>query len=928
MAYLPQVPKLSAAQLSRISGPVDNTKRVFLKGHIHPSAVPENDQGRVEASLTLPYITVMLRPSAAQQADLEQLLAQQQDPSSPNYHKWLTPEQYADRFGVSQSDLDQLTTWLQQQNLTIAGVARARNWVAVSGGARDVESAFGIELHHYMVNGELHYANSGEPSVPAAFNAVVSEIHGLSDFRLRPAARTPHQIVNPLHPNYNSSGGSHYLAPDDVATIYNIQPLYNAGIDGTGQKIAVVGQTKVNLSDIQSFRSYFSLAANDPQFVLVANATDPGVVKGDLAEADLDIELAGAVARNATIIYVYSGDVETSAQYAVDQNIAPVLSMSYGLCEALTPLSDARSQQALAQQANAQGITWVAASGDNGAADCYGSSTRTSYGLSVDLPGAIPEVTSIGGTEFNENGGSYWNSTNSATRSSALSYIPEAVWNDTAIDGSPSASGGGASVFFTKPTWQTGLGVPSDGARDVPDISLSGSADHDAYMFYTGGSLGGVGGTSVGAPSFSGMIALLNHYLVTKGVQASAGMGNVNPRLYSLAQATPGAFHDITSGDNMVDPCPSRARNCTPTPVGFSAGTGYDLATGLGSVDAFAMVTAWGGGGTVSARRAPNLTVSSNSHTITSADSVVVTATISGGNGVTPTGTVTFLAGNTTLGSSILSGSSGTAIATLSVSGAQLAVGSDTITAQYSGDSNFNSASSTVSVTVSAIASSGPPSISGLTNGASFQKTYAPGMVMTVFGSQLSPVTASAANVPLPTQLGGVQATVNGISAPLYYVSPGQLNIQVPYEATVNGNATLVVSNNGQTTSTTFRVAAAAPGIFVNTANAPVPNTTAARGQTVTLFVTGVGLVSPVVSTGAAPASGTPVASLPAPNQSVSLTVGGVNTPISFSGIPAGLVGVLQINYTVPSQLATGAQPVVVTVGGAASQSVTLTVTP
>lgn len=920
---------LPAAQRNRIAGPIDNRKRVSLKGHIHPKALPENDRGRVDASLTLPYVTVMLKQTPAQQADLDQLLSQQQDPSSPNYHRWLTPEQYADRFGVSQGDLKQIVAWLGQQHLTVAAVAQGRNWVAFSGGARDVESAFGTEIHRYQVNGEMHFANVAEPSIPAALDPVVSEIRGLNDFKLRPAARSPRQIVpNPAQPNYNSSkGGSHSLAPDDVAIIYNVQPLFNSGIDGSGQKVVVVGQTQVNLSDIQQFRTFFNLSANDPQIVQVPNTADPGIVKGDLAEADLDIELAGAVARSATIIYVYSDDVEVSAQYAVDQNLAPVLSMSYGLCEALTAPSDAHTQQALARQANAQGITWIAASGDSGAADCYGSSTRTSFGLSVDLPGSIPEVTSIGGTEFQDNGGNYWSASNTANHASAVSYIPETSWNDSALDGSPSASGGGASAYFSKPSWQTGLGVPNDGARDVPDVSLSGSADHDAYLFYTSGSLQGVGGTSVGAPTFSGMVALLNQYLVSKGLQASAGLGNINPGLYALARTMPNAFHDITTGDNLVDPCPPRARNCTPTPVGFTAGTGYDQVTGLGSVDTFNLVTSWNAG-SGNTRAVPAIVLSSGAGSITPADTTTITATVKSSTGVTPSGTVTFLLDGTALGTSTLAGSGGTATASLTVNGAQLALGTDTITAQYSGDSGFNSATASVTLTVTSATSSGPPSIGGLTNGASFQKAYAPGMVLTVFGSQLAPVTASAPRVPLPLQLGGVSATINGVNAPFYYVSPGQLNLQIPYETAVNRAAVLVVSNNGQTTSASFPVVPAAPGIFANAGGAPVPNTSAAHGQTVSLYVTGDGLVSPSLATGAAPVAGTSVANLPKPQQTVSVTVGGVEASIQFIGIPVGLVGVTQINYTVPTQTPTGSQPVVVTVGGVASPSATLTVTP
>ena len=243
------------AQRNRISRRVDNRQRVLLAGHIHPRALPENDRGRVDPSLPLPYVTLLLQQSDSQQAALDRLLAEQQDPSSPNYRHWLTPEEYADRFGVSQDDLDQIVAWLREQSLTVTSVARARNFVAFSGTAGQVESAFRTEIHHYIAAGKMHFANSTEPSIPAAFAGVVSGLHGLSDFRLRP----PKRSIRPFAPNFNSSGGVHYLAPDDVALIYNVKPLYSGGVDGSGQQVVVVGQTQIKLSDIQQFHSSFNL---------------------------------------------------------------------------------------------------------------------------------------------------------------------------------------------------------------------------------------------------------------------------------------------------------------------------------------------------------------------------------------------------------------------------------------------------------------------------------------------------------------------------------------------------------------------------------------------------------------------------------------------------------------------------------------------
>src|SRR6185369_2057348 len=249
--------------------------------------------------------------------------------------------------------------------------------------------------------------------------------------------------------------------------------------------------------------------------------------------------------------------------------------------------------RSLAQEANAKGITWLAAAGDSGAADCDVADKATT-GLSVDLPGAIPEVTSVGGTEFNEGSGSYYNSSNGANGGSAKSYIPERVWNDSVDDGAVIGGGGGKSQYFKKPSWQTGPGVPNDGARDVPDISFSASADHVGYLVMSKGSMTAVGGTSASAPVFAGMVTLINQAQVSKGL--TAGLGNINPMLYSLAQSAPGAFHDTTVGDNKV-PCEIGSPDCVGgTTTGYSAGPGYDLASGLGSVDLTNLVAAWTGG--------------------------------------------------------------------------------------------------------------------------------------------------------------------------------------------------------------------------------------------------------------------------------------------------------------------------------------------
>lgn len=912
-----------SAQSRLIKGPVEDARRVRLTGHLHPMAKAENDLGPLDPSTVLPAVTLVLQQTPEQQADLNRLLTAQQDPASPDYHRWLSPEQFADRFGASTDDIAKIAAWLAQYNLQVTSVGRARTSVAFTGTVADIGQALQIGFHLYTANGRAHFANTAEPSLPVALQTAVRSIRGLHDFRME--AKAVIRAGPALEPNYNSStSGSHYLSPDDYGTIYNIKALWNAGYNGSGQKIVIAGQTRVDLTDIQSFRAKFQLPASDPQLILVPNTKDPGTVKTDLGEADLDLEWAGGTAPQATLLYVYSADVTDAIQYAIDQNLAPVLSSSYGLCEPLTARSDMLAMQTLARQGNAQGITWINAAGDSGGADCLSGTSTSGAGLAVDSPADVPEVTGIGGTTLHEGSAQYWNATNNANGGSATSYIPETVWNDS-TPGNPAAGGGGASTVFAQPAWQTGLGVPNNGARNVPDIALAASPNHDGYLVYSGGQLAVYGGTSAPTPSFAGIAALLNHYLVSTGAQTVAGVGNMNPRLYALAQAGTGAFHDITTGDNIISvTCGARSRNCVPGSYGYAAGQGYDQASGLGSVDAYNLVTAWNSGS--STRASASLALQASAASVASTGSVTITATVTSTSGATPTGSITFTSSGNQIGVASLSGTGSSASATITVGAAQLQVGANSIVAQYSGNASLNGATGSISVAVTAV-SSGPPTISALANGASFHQAYAPGMVLTIFGSNLADTTWIAPSVPLALQVSGVSVTIGTVSAPLYYVSPVQLNVQIPYETPVNQPVTLTLTNNGRTATTKLTVAAAAPGLFADANGAIVPAATVARGAIVTLYLTGAGAVSPAIATGAAPASGTPVAQLPAPVQATGVSIGGVDATVAFAGIPTALVGVTQINLLVSTNTPLGTQPVVVTIGGVASAPATITVT-
>jgi subtilase family serine protease len=670
----------------RILQAVDSSASATLRGSVHPLAQTKFDQGRVNPNITMHGVSLAFKPSSAQQAALETLLAEQQQISSVHYHQWLTPEQYAERFGLTRSDVAKVTLWLESQGFTVDRVARSRTQVSFTGSVARLESVFRTEIHNYLVDGEIHFANSTALSLPSALVEVVRGVRNLDDFR--PKAR-----VQRVSPRFTSSiTGSHFLVPADFSAIYDLNALYSLGFDGTGQKIVIVGDSSITLSAIATFRSLSGLSANNPTEILVPSSGVATVPTADeQTEAYLDLEWSGAIAKNATIYYVYVGNnsaysVWDAIQYAVDQNTAPVISTSFGYCEPGLPQSFAGTVEGWAQQANAQGQTIISASGDAGAADCDSGATAN-LGYAVDVPAAIPEVTGIGGTEFNgdvASASTYWSGSNNSDYGSALTYIPEEAWNDSVAGTSLAAGGGGKSINFTKPAWQVGAGVPSDGQRDVPDLSFNASAEHDPYLICGGNDSAGyascttgfrdsktyvdaVGGTSTGAPSFAGILALINQ------ATSTGRQGNVNPTLYTLATSTPGAFHDITSGNNIVT-CTPASTSCpatAPYQFGYSAGVGYDQASGLGSVDVYNLVTAW-----------PGYT---GSYSISPASATVS----SGGASGTATVTVTQVGGFT-----------GTV--TLSCSSSNITVGCSLSPTSIDLSSTASSATSTVTVTTTA----------------------------------------------------------------------------------------------------------------------------------------------------------------------------------------------------------------------------------
>src|SRR5580692_526933 len=603
----------------RVTSFIDDDQRVTLRGNVHPLALAQYDAGAVAPDFPMEHMLLTLLLDAAQQDALNQFVDAQYNPESPYYHQWLTPEQYGERFGISDSDTAEIVKWLQGHGMEVEEVTAGRRSIVFSGTAAQVQAAFHTAIHAYKIGNEVHHANVKDPEIPAALVQVVGGVVSLHDFH----SEAMHGMVRKPSPEF-SSGGAYYLAPADFATIYDLGPLYQQNINGTGQSVAIVARSNIKIADVRQFRTFFGLPANDPQ--IIVNGTDPGIWNSDEeTEADLDVEWSGAVARNATIKFVVSKStnssdgVDLSAQYIVNHNLAPVMSTSFGLCEASLGSSGNSFLSSLWQQAAAEGITVFVSSGDSGAAGCDSASASTAtHGRAVNGLCSTPYSVCVGGTEFNDlsNPTLYWSPSNtSGTQESALSYIPEVVWNASGPGYGLWASGGGASIVYAKPSWQAGAGVPADVKRDVPDVALS-SAGHDGYLIFQNGELYVVGGTSAAAPSFAGVMALVVE-------NTAARQGNANVVFYSLAskQRAGGAsvFHAITIGNNSV-----------PGQAGFNATAGYDQATGLGSIDGSVLVDHWAGATTPpsfhAAVSASSLSVNGGSN-----KSVTLNVTVSGG---------------------------------------------------------------------------------------------------------------------------------------------------------------------------------------------------------------------------------------------------------------------------------------------------------
>ena len=740
-------------QANRIAANANLGPKTQLTGHI-PSWANAASQTTTAVDLSSPlHLSIVLRRDPAVQAAFTQFLADQQNPGSPLYHQWLTPQQVGVLFGPTSSDLAAVSSWLIGQGLTVDSVAPSRAILEVSGTTATVANAFRTSFGYFTLNGKARFSAIAEPSIPTALTPVIDSISGLTEIpiephsqrNLGPAPASAPQSSSPS-PLLTTTSGDHYLTPNDFATIYDINSVYSSGntggtIGSAAQHIAIIGRSRVSATDISEYAANTAIASYNLNTIIPGTGIDPGPVctsanastcstAGDQGEATLDVDrvIGTAPGVHADLVVSltaggYDG-IYVAAAWNVNTLKDTIMTISFGACEYFAGSSGVNLWNTLFSAGAAEGISTFVSAGDSGADGCTQSfvPVTTSYAASINYICSSSYATCVGGTEFNDtaNPSTYWSSTNGTGLSSVLSYMPEGAWNEpSSVNSSkqtvyaPASSGGGPSVYITKPIWQTGTTI-ADGARDTPDVAFP-AAGHDGfyacldYALVADGAPAGsncttagggyffyFSGTSAAAPSVAAITALVSTRL-------ASSQGNLNPLLYKLATSTPAAFHDITVATSGVSGCtattPSMCNNSTPSASGLTGGlsgylvnTGYDLATGLGSFDVAKFIAA-------AAIIPTSLALTATPNPANTAEAVALTATLTPGTSTfTPTGSVQFYSNNVAIGPAVtISGNAATFTDTFTT------VGTYSITAVYSGDPNFATSTATaVSLVVTA----------------------------------------------------------------------------------------------------------------------------------------------------------------------------------------------------------------------------------
>ena len=782
---------------NRITQPVNPDERITLRNNVHPLAQARFDQGAAPRSMTTGRIMLILQRSDAQDRDLKQYLADLQDPTSFYYRKWLTPAQFGARYGISDTDLATVTSWLESQGFTVEKVSQARNVIIFSGNMAQVQQAFRTSVHRYIVNGETHYANSSDPQIPAALAPVISGIAQLHDFRPKAGAilkSTAHfdSETKTIEPDLTLTNGKSnflFVDPADAATIYDtsipaLNPKYTgATYDGTGVTIGIAGDSNFEMVDILNYRGDFlqgPYSTNLPKLIIDGNNPE---INGDALEALLDLEVSGGIAPGATINFYTAANTDVQSGLflaiyrALEDNVVSILNVSFGGCEAFQGTSGNLLIRNAWEQAAAQGISVTVSTGDDGSAGCDNQNTEVAAksGLAVNALASTPYDIAVGGTDFDilsSAFSTYVGASNAASNRyrTALSYIPENPWNDSPITNSSSyatnsprkdskgnttiwAGSGGissctqstasgttvtcaANSGYVQPSFQSG--ITSYSVRAVPDVSFlaadgasgalwlvcsdnvsNGSSTASTDCQTNGGQLSnsttftGVGGTSAAAPAFAAMLALVSQS------QGGVRLGQADYVLYNLASQAAlygTVFHDVTVGNNSVY-CQSGSSDCGSNSflTGYNAVSGYDAATGLGSVDVAQLIANWrnvkftASSTTLQMGTDPNVLSSSPSisvsHGTTLYFGVGVNPTTATGNVVVINNNSSTINGSQLGGIGFVSNNSPFLMLTNGVTTGTsntLPGGSYTVTARYGGDNSYAASTSNgISVNVS-----------------------------------------------------------------------------------------------------------------------------------------------------------------------------------------------------------------------------------
>jgi len=924
----------NSAVAPRITTDVDELSLTTLRGNVPHMARAEFDQGEADAATQLTHMRLVLSRSTEQQAALDTYLAQLQDKSSPNYHKWLTPQQFGALYGPADSDIAALVAWLESHGFQVELISPGRTNIAFNGTVSQAEEAFHTPIHSFLINAgqtseTQFYSNTAEPQIPSAITSVVKGVARLNTIQPRPHFhRGTTGQFNPdtkrleslnaasatqSRPNLTTTSGGDtlWMVPADAATIYDTPNAYNANFTsgtsytGAGVHIGIGGDAAINASIVEDYRIMFIGDSSQPglnyctssSVSSCSNTPGSGYIAGDADEAYLDTELVGGMAPGATIIYYASPDLNTAIEAAIDQNGVDIFSLSFGECE----VDNGSSVNALIngwwEQAAGQGIAVTVSTGDSGSAGCDYPSTNSGAnvpdatgGLAVSGYASTPYNIAVGGTDFYalETAFSSYVSTSQGSNTTHFrtvlpsglgqGYIPESVWNDsvqsdtqllannvpfTGSNANIVAGSGGVSAIYSKPSWQTGTGVPADGKRDLPDVSLmSGNgADNATWLVCTADTerissktytencttqsngsfyFAGFGGTSTAAPAFAGILAM---------VQQKAGegrLGQAATELYSLYNGSHASaiFHDITVGNNSV-PCTSGTLNCVNNTAGYyyesgyNTTTGFDLASGMGSVDVTQLMNYWG---TTTGSAPATVTFTSvTPNPVVTTGYLSVDVTVTGSSG-TPTGTVTLTGAKFNSGAQTLSNGGSY---TFDIVGASFPIGTNnTITATYNGSPTYATATAnytTLTVTGLTAAVTAVPSATTINSN----------QTVSVTGTVTCIGTCTSGQVPTGT----VTLSGGGYTSPptVFDYANGSYSITVPYNSlnsapspgladtltvTYNGNAAYDAGASAQTSVTVTYVAVLTPTVTVTPASSSI-NTT--QSLNVTVAIAGAG---------------------------------------------------------------------------------------